>query len=90
MTVELVPDGKVQMLIGFQVTVDIPVSDPDRDLVRKVRLDTVSGSKHVSGVNQRSATRVLGDGVDGDEEPHVPRVLPVLGVAVQISSVTSS
>ena len=82
-TLHCSPDRQVEVRIRLPLTVDVPVSYPHRDLPGVEALDAVGGRDHVSVVDQGAPARVLGVTTDGGQQGHVPRILPVLSVAVQ-------
>ena len=76
------------MLVGLPLTVHVPVAEPHGDLPGVEALDAVGGRHHVPVVYQGAPARILGVTMDGGQEPHVPGILPVLCVAVQVSAVS--
>ena len=82
-TLHCSPDRQVEVRIRLPLTVHVPVSYSHCDLRGVEALDAVGGRDHVSVVYQGAPARVLGVTTDGGQQRHVPRILPVLSVAVQ-------
>ena len=84
------PDWQVEVLVRLPLAVHVPVAEPHGDLLGVEALDAVGGRDHVPVVYQGAPTRVLGVTIDGGQEAHVPGILPVLCVAIQVSAVPPS
>lgn len=72
-----IPNGQVEVRVGLEIAVDVPVPEPDVQLLRVVGLDAVRRGQHVPRVNQRAAAHVLRVPGQRGEDGGVPGVLPV-------------